>query len=71
MDYVPGNQESRERRYHTQKYDYAAITGGFATFGSTAALAQFGTDGTHQIANAWTICIIHNGQDTIASVINP
>ena len=55
----------------TQKYDYAAITGGFATFGSTAALAQFGTDGTHQIANAWTICIIHNGQDTIASVINP
>jgi ABC-type branched-subunit amino acid transport system substrate-binding protein len=55
----------------TQKYDYAAITGGYATFGSPTAIAQFGSDGTHQITNAWTVCIIHNGQDTIASVINP
>jgi len=52
----------------TQKYDYAAISGGFATFGSPAAFSPVRHLMVHhQVANAWTVCIIHNGQDTIAS----
>jgi branched-chain amino acid transport system substrate-binding protein len=52
-------------------YDYAAITGGTATFGSPEALADIGPDGTHQIDNAWTICVVHNGVDTEAYLYNP
>ena len=55
----------------TQKWPYAAINGGVCTFNSAPAQALYGADATNQILNPYAICIIHNGQDTVATVIQP
>jgi branched-chain amino acid transport system substrate-binding protein len=56
---------------HTQTFDYAALVGGKATFGSAQANTVFGADGGHQILNAFTVTIIKDGKDTKGAVINP
>ncbi|MFY9813105.1 MAG: ABC transporter substrate-binding protein [Dehalococcoidales bacterium] len=55
----------------TQKWPYVAIANGVSTFGSPTAQALYGADASHQILNPWAICVIKNGQDTIATIIEP
>jgi branched-chain amino acid transport system substrate-binding protein len=56
---------------YSQSYDYAALVGGKATFGSTPSMTVFGPDGGHQILNAFPVTIIKDGKDTKGAVINP
>jgi ABC-type branched-subunit amino acid transport system substrate-binding protein len=55
----------------TREWTYAALSGGLATFDSPMAQQWFGANATNQILDAWAICKIHNGQDFIATIINP
>jgi branched-chain amino acid transport system substrate-binding protein len=56
---------------HTMQFAYPALSGGFATFGSTAAQSVYGKDASNQVLTSWVICIIHNGKDEIQTVITP
>jgi branched-chain amino acid transport system substrate-binding protein len=55
----------------TQEWPYVAIAGGVSTFDSPTAQALYGANASHQILNPWAICVIKNGQDTIATIIEP
>jgi branched-chain amino acid transport system substrate-binding protein len=55
----------------TQRWPYAAITGGVAVFDSAAAQQAYGSDATNQALCPWAICVIHNGQDEIQTIIEP
>ena len=55
----------------TQKWPYAALTGGVSVFDSAQAQALYGADATNQILNPWALCQIHDGQDKIVTIIEP
>ena len=55
----------------TQKWPFAAITGGVSAFDTPVAQALFGANATNQIFSPWPICVIHNGQDVVATIIQP
>ena len=55
----------------TQKWPYAALTGGVSVFGSDQAKALYGADATNQILNPWALCQIQGGKDVIVSIIQP
>jgi branched-chain amino acid transport system substrate-binding protein len=55
----------------TQKWPYVAFTEGTATFDSAVAKALYGANALNQISAPYAISVIHNGNDTVAAVVNP
>jgi len=55
----------------TQIWPYVAFTQGTATFDSAAAKSLYGANAINQISAPYAISVIHNGNDTVAAVVNP
>jgi hypothetical protein len=55
----------------TQVWPYLLFPGSTSAFDAAYAKSIYGANAINQITNPFAICVIHNGQDTIAAITSP